>query len=462
MDESGHHWNLDLVNGLFQSRDVKRIPVSGLRQQDIWVRHHAKTGVYSVKSAYYVARGIDWGPGVRDGFGDCFSRLLDVKDSERVSVVGAVAWSVWSCRNQRRWKGGPSLQLSGAFVVAGLGWFSGFPILLWLSYGVCDRFSIGIGYRSKLGVIAADCRALLRQGRNSSLSGVPRQANILAHAIARASPVYAFFGSGQSLLAIRVRCEDLADRYCSLCPLSPILKLTEALSAMDLEKNKTLPVTDPSSKPEKLQNDSVMTRKGAYAAICYMASAVLLVMFNKAALSSYNFPHANVITLFQSLCSCSFLYAMRRWKIISFRTAESNRINNNPASFVPFKTLFHTLPLALSYLLYMLVTMESVRGINVPMYTTLRRTTVAFTMIVEYLTGKRHSLLVIGSVGIIMLGAFIAGARDLSFDAYSYGIVFIANICTAIYLASISRIGKSSGLNSYGLMWCNGEIRGPT
>ncbi|KAG8652040.1 UDP-N-acetylglucosamine transporter UGNT1 isoform X2 [Manihot esculenta] len=211
---------------------------------------------------------------------------------------------------------------------------------------------------------------------------------------------------------------------------------------MDLEKNNALPVTDPSDKPEKLQNDSAMTRKGAYAAISYMASAVLLVMFNKAALSSYRFPYANVITLLQTLCSCLFLYAMRRWKIISFRTGESNRSNNIPASFVPFRTLLHTLPLALSYLLYMLVTMESVRGINIPMYTTLRRTTVAFTMIVEYLlTGKKHSLLVVGSVGIIIFGAFIAGARDLSFDAYSYAIVFIANICTAIYLASISRIG---------------------
>uniref|UniRef100_A0A251L216 Sugar phosphate transporter domain-containing protein n=1 Tax=Manihot esculenta TaxID=3983 RepID=A0A251L216_MANES len=177
---------------------------------------------------------------------------------------------------------------------------------------------------------------------------------------------------------------------------------------MDLEKNNALPVTDPSDKPEKLQNDSAMTRKGAYAAISYMASAVLLVMFNKAALSSYRFPYANVITLLQ------------------------------------------------------LVTMESVRGINIPMYTTLRRTTVAFTMIVEYLlTGKKHSLLVVGSVGIIIFGAFIAGARDLSFDAYSYAIVFIANICTAIYLASISRIGKSSGLNSFGLMWCNGVICAP-
>ncbi len=93
-------------------------------------------------------------------------------------------------------------------------------------------------------------------------------------------------------------------------------------------------------------------------------------------------------------------------------------------------------------------------------------------------------------MGIIILGAFVAGARDLSFDAYAYAVVFIANICTAVYLASIARIGnmfilmsshcsfmlwsgisfyliqcilnlsgKSSGLNTFGLMWCNGMIR---
>lgn len=46
------------------------------------------------------------------------------------------------------------------------------------------------------------------------------------------------------------------------------------------------------------------------------------------------------------------------------------------------------------------------------------------------------------SVGIIVLGAFIAGARDLSFDAYGYFVVFVANICTAVYLASIARISS--------------------
>ncbi|KAK0572420.1 hypothetical protein LWI29_031329 [Acer saccharum] len=168
-----------------------------------------------------------------------------------------------------------------------------------------------------------------------------------------------------------------------------------------------LTMTDSLKSPEHKMS-SAMTAKGAYAAISYMACAVLLVLFNKAALSSYNFPCANVITLIQ------------------------------------------------------LVTMESVRSVNVPMYTTLRRTTVAFTMIVEYLlTGQKHSPSVVGSVGTIILGAFIAGARDLSFDAYGYAVVFIANICTAIYLASIARIGKSSGLNSFGLMWCNGIICAP-
>ncbi|XP_044472457.1 UDP-N-acetylglucosamine transporter UGNT1-like [Mangifera indica] len=225
-----------------------------------------------------------------------------------------------------------------------------------------------------------------------------------------------------------------------------------------------LPVTlnDGSLKSQEQSKGSAMTKKGVYAAVSYMASAVLLVMFNKAALSSYSFPCVNVITLFQMLCSCSILYALRCWKVISFTDVDPQSITYNPFTLVPLETLIGTLPLAIAYLLYMLITMEAVRGINVPMYTTLRRTTVAFTMIVEYLlTGQKHSLAVVGSVGTIILGAIIAGARDLSFDAYGYAVVFIANICTAIYLASIARIGKSSGLNSFGLMWCNGLICAP-
>lgn len=229
--------------------------------------------------------------------------------------------------------------------------------------------------------------------------------------------------------------------------------------------NSLLPVSDPPSpsrKDEKLRKGSGMSRRGIYAAISYMACAVLLVLFNKAALSSYSFPSANVITLLQMISSSSFLYALRRWRLISFHAGESLTSSDNSSTLVPIKTLIQTLPLALTYLLYMIVSMESVRGVNVPMYTTLRRTTVVFTMLVEYiLAGQKYTSSIIASVSMIVLGAFIAGARDLSFDSYGYAVVFMANISTAIYLATISRLGKSSGLNSFGLMWCNGIICGP-
>ncbi|KAJ0986550.1 hypothetical protein J5N97_004906 [Dioscorea zingiberensis] len=140
-------------------------------------------------------------------------------------------------------------------------------------------------------------------------------------------------------------------------------------------KGMLLPVSDPprGGGDESLYKGSAMTKRGAYAALAYMTCAVLLVMFNKAALSSYNFPFANVITLFQMICSTAILYVMKRWKIISFTVGEP-WASDNSGSLVPFGTILQTLPLSLSYLLYMLASMESVmRGVNVPMYTTLRR-----------------------------------------------------------------------------------------
>ncbi|KAI9190909.1 hypothetical protein LWI28_000626 [Acer negundo] len=236
---------------------------------------------------------------------------------------------------------------------------------------------------------------------------------------------------------------------------TPILPLSSS-SSKDEEKERLL------KGDERLFKGSAMTKRGANAAISYMTCAVLLILFNKAALSSYHFPSANVITLFQMISSCSFLYVLRRWKVITFTVGESLTTSDSNSSFVSRKTMIHTLPVAVTYLLYMLATVESVRGVNVPMYTTLRRTTVAFTMIVEYvLTGQKYTPPVVGSVGLIVLGAFIAGARDLSFDFYGYSVVFLANIATAVYLATIARIGKSSGLNSFGLMWCNGILCGP-
>ena len=53
-------------------------------------------------------------------------------------------------------------------------------------------------------------------------------------------------------------------------------------------------------------------------ALAYMSFAVTLLLFNKAALSSYNFPNANVITLAQLCCANALLYAMRKCRVIGF------------------------------------------------------------------------------------------------------------------------------------------------
>ena len=53
-------------------------------------------------------------------------------------------------------------------------------------------------------------------------------------------------------------------------------------------------------------------------ALAYMLFAIMLLFFNKAALSSYNFPNANIITLAQLCCANALLYVLRKARVISF------------------------------------------------------------------------------------------------------------------------------------------------
>ena len=54
------------------------------------------------------------------------------------------------------------------------------------------------------------------------------------------------------------------------------------------------------------------------------------------------------------------------------------------------------------------------------------------------------------AVALMVVGAIIAGLRDLRFDAWGYLLVFASNASTALYLSMISRYGKRSSLNSFG------------
>ncbi|KAH8931637.1 hypothetical protein BDL97_19G032500 [Sphagnum fallax] len=212
----------------------------------------------------------------------------------------------------------------------------------------------------------------------------------------------------------------------------------------------TLPITAVSAskamrEEQEKKGNNRMTPRGAIVALSYMAFAVLLVMFNKAALSSYEFPCANVITVMQMILSTVVLYVLRKLNLIKF-SDDSADGKTAVKHFVPVRVLRQISPLSIAYLFYMVVGMASIRGVNVPMYTTLRRTTVFFTIIMEFLlVGQKHSNPIIASVAIIVLGAFVAGSRDLSFELEGYSTVLLSNITTAIYLATIARLGLICG-----------------
>eukprot|EP00217_Crustomastix_stigmatica_P013514 CAMPEP_0183794430 /NCGR_PEP_ID=MMETSP0803_2-20130417/3831_1 /TAXON_ID=195967 /ORGANISM="Crustomastix stigmata, Strain CCMP3273" /LENGTH=220 /DNA_ID=CAMNT_0026038833 /DNA_START=592 /DNA_END=1254 /DNA_ORIENTATION=+ len=106
--------------------------------------------------------------------------------------------------------------------------------------------------------------------------------------------------------------------------------------------------------------------------------------------------------------------------------------------------------------------MASLEGVSLPMYTTLRRTTALFTMLSESIfSAKKHSFKVGLAVGVMIVGALIAGAHDFSFSVRGYALVLCCNISTAVYLTMIGSYALHTGLNSFGLMWCNGILCTP-
>lgn len=160
----------------------------------------------------------------------------------------------------------------------------------------------------------------------------------------------------------------------------------------------------------------------------YMLTAILLIYFNKAAFSYYNFSAPNLLTLSQSLCSLLLLSTARHYNLLTYQHF----------TLANFRLL---LPISLSFVAYMVLGMLAMKLVSLPMYTTLRRTTVVFVMVLEYLTMSKHSSTAVkGSVAVMVVGAVVAGWKDIRFDVTSYVIVFTYNACTALYLVLINQI----------------------
>jgi hypothetical protein len=89
-------------------------------------------------------------------------------------------------------------------------------------------------------------------------------------------------------------------------------------------------------------------------------------------------------------------------------------------------------------------------------HSTLRRATTLITMVGEsYLLGTTNTPLVQSQVYLMIFGAMVAGIYDFDYSGIGYFLVAWNCLFTAAYLLYISKLGKTSGLNTFGLMWYN-------
>lgn len=182
---------------------------------------------------------------------------------------------------------------------------------------------------------------------------------------------------------------------------------------------------------------------GVFWALMYGLSSMTITLFNKAVMSTYDFQYPMFLTVCQSLFTLVALTVVSQMGIITLP----------PFNWELAKKIA---PLSLAFVGYVVVSLMALGSVNVPMFTALRRTTICFAMGMEYYYyGKTPSQKVLIAVAIMLVGAGIAAWKDLTFDLYSYGLVILTNVLTALYTTSIGDVKKQSNLSTFAILYYN-------
>ena len=136
----------------------------------------------------------------------------------------------------------------------------------------------------------------------------------------------------------------------------------------------------------------------------------MIVIFNKILLTSYEFPSIAFLMLCQSVVSSLFFY---------LKTPEK------PDRNVIIAATTNTFNIYLG--------LNAATGLNVAMFTALRRISILLTMVLQwYLLKNKPTQLQIVSICMMVFGSFVAAANDISFNVHGYLFVMANNIFTAV------------------------------
>jgi len=184
-------------------------------------------------------------------------------------------------------------------------------------------------------------------------------------------------------------------------------------------------------------------------AILYLLVSISITFFNKALLSGYQFDYPALLLVLQHSLTLILLEAGKYLHLINYPNCDLKRCKE-------------FLPIALLYSLNVGVALSALSALNIPMYGVLKRLATLFVLVGESVfLRKESSQRLKQSVLLIVLGAFVAGASDITFDLFAYMLALASTLLQAAYLLYVAKSGADKTINTFGLLFYNSLLALP-
>ncbi|XP_064605902.1 solute carrier family 35 member D2-like protein [Liolophura sinensis] len=193
----------------------------------------------------------------------------------------------------------------------------------------------------------------------------------------------------------------------------------------------------------QLSKERAETLKRVWSAVFYATASFLIVVINKVVLTTYKFPSYQVLGLGQMVVAIVALFSAKQLNLVSFPDF----------SLEVTKKIW---PLPLFYLGNLVCGLGGTQKLNLPMFTVLRRFSILFTMILEYIVLRVSATFSVQlSVSLMIIGAIVASSADLAFDTMGYVLITVNNVCTAGNGVYTKKKLDAQFLGRYGLIFYN-------
>eukprot|EP00742_Colponemidia_sp_Colp-10_P012122 GILJ01013564.1.p1 GENE.GILJ01013564.1~~GILJ01013564.1.p1 ORF type:complete len:317 (+),score=30.27 GILJ01013564.1:25-951(+) len=178
--------------------------------------------------------------------------------------------------------------------------------------------------------------------------------------------------------------------------------------------------------------------------VFYGTMSIFVTFVYKSISAGYAFKYPAALLFGQLVCSVLCCSILKAFRVIDYPDLSTAMLQK-------------TFTVSILFVFNVFVGFVGLRLVNIPMFIALRKTVTIFVLAFEfYLLGKRVRYDTVQAIGLIVLGAIMAAASDMTSDILGYFFVILNNIATAAYLTATNKLSKATGLNSFGLLFYNG------